>query len=482
MKKIIIVLVMCVTAVTGYAQTLLRTTVDEKTKLSKINVNVDNLPLNNATANMGQPGNKTPRNVVWIEYGDGQFTTSPESEHAFFDNEQSNCPFMIVKSTGIYDKGGKPPKQTAKPVPPAAKGKKPATGNLILFNEEESVRITPNVFDVAGGDTMMLALTYRRPKGSPDGTYRILFFYNMEGAEVFEPIKPDARYRVYDDEGKPVMLPYVRTHHGEQVIAPKELPGELYRDYKKDFKNSGYLVLNVNVKDDRERHLFLTLVPRKNVSVMANLSATMNFELVPPDNKRKRCAFGPRVLSQLASHDPNWHDVVPKCIVLPKKGQEMKHHVHFQNTGLGPARKVMVRTAIPTGLTAADIMVTGWSIGGVLNNPNFQLKVDRSRPDSVSFEFEYDTRNTRAVLAGAANLPDAPVNPSTMGDIYFKCFAKPGTPPIMLSGTAIYFDNNEAVKTEPANVEFKKCCDCDKEKDCDKYKSKFAKWLFCKDC
>ncbi|MBL7726059.1 MAG: hypothetical protein JNM68_00155, partial [Dinghuibacter sp.] len=46
--------------------------------------------------------------------------------------------------------------------------------------------------------------------------------------------------------------------------------------------------------------------------------------------------------------------------------------------------------------------------------------------------------------------------------------------------TSIYFDNNEAVKTEETKVEFKKCCDCDK--DCDKYKSRFMKWLMCKEC
>jgi hypothetical protein len=51
----------------------------------------------------------------------------------------------------------------------------------------------------------------------------------------------------------------------------------------------------------------------------------------------------------------------------------------------------------------------------------------------------------------------------------------------MHSGTSIYFDENEAVKTNDTKVEFKKCCDCDN--DCNiKSKSKFARWLFCKNC
>jgi hypothetical protein len=480
MKQTVFLLIATVFFKDITAQTLLQTSFDGSGRSSKINVQVDDKVLSNKTSSMGQPGNKNPRNVVWVEYGDGQFTTSPESEHSFFNNEQSNCPFMIVKSTGIYDKGGKPPKHSAQKVPPGARGSKPATGNLVLYNEDESVRITPNIFDVAGGDTMMMALTYRRPRGAPNGLYRLLFFYNVDDMPVFEPLKVDGRYKVYDNNGQPVMIPNIRTHYGEQLIAPRELPDALYQQYKKDFKSAGYLVFNVTLNDDRERNLFITLIPKGNAGASANLAAGMNLEIITPDNKSKKFGYASRVLGKLASHDPNWQDVVPKCIKLPKTGQEMKHHIHFQNTGLGPARKVMVRTAIPTGLTAADIEVTGWSIAGERNNPNFQLKVDRSRPDSVSFEFSYDPRSTRIVLYGAVDLPDAPVNPKTMGDIYFTCRAKPGTPPIMFSGTAIYFDENEAVKTEPANVEFKKCCDCDK--DCDQYKSKLAKWLFCKDC
>ncbi|MBL7728734.1 MAG: hypothetical protein JNM68_13650, partial [Dinghuibacter sp.] len=83
----------------------------------KINVQVDDRLLDNRTAAIAQPGNKTPRRVAWIEYGDGQFTTSAESQYQFFDNARSSFNLMLVKSTGIYDQGGKPPKHTAKPRP-----------------------------------------------------------------------------------------------------------------------------------------------------------------------------------------------------------------------------------------------------------------------------------------------------------------------------------------------------------------------------
>lgn len=445
----------------------------------KINVQVDDRLLDNRTAAISAPGNKTPRRVAWIEYGDGQFTTSPESEYQFYDNARSSFNLMLVKSTGIYDQGGKPPKHTAKPRPRGG-SRQMMAGNMVLDDARESVRITPNVFDVLPGDTMFTALTYRKPANSPDGIYRLLFFYNFDGMAVFEPIRPGAVYPVGGEPGQNYSVPFIRTHNGEQIIAPDQLPENIFAQYRPRFRSSGYLVFNIPLNDNREHHVFLTLVPRKNIKVSENLLAGMDIILVPPDNSTPKAYNFLSRISNLPSHDPNWQEVFPKCIVLPKKNQEMKHHIHFQNTGPGPARSVRVKTSLPTGLTANDIEVTGWSIAGVRNNPDFQLVVTRTMPDSIEFTFSYDQRSTRKVLYGATELPDAPVNAKTMGDIYFTCRAKPGTPNIMVSGTSIYFDNNEAVKTEETKVEFKKCCDCDK--DCDKYKSKLMKWLMCKEC
>jgi hypothetical protein len=462
------------------AQTVVKVTETGADKPIKINVAVDNKTLDNRTSNMGQPGNKSPREIVWVEYGDGQFSTSPESEHLFFKNNSSLCDFMIVKSTGIYAKGGKPPKQTAKQVPAANKSTKQLYGPSVFYDKNENVRIIPNVIDVAAGDTMMYALSYRKPANSPNGLYKLIFFYNTNRMNLYEPIKVNGTYKVRDDD-KVLQIPFIRSHYGEQLISPKALPESIFNEFKDDFKNSGYLVFNVPINDDAERNLFLTMIPRGNIPDNANIKASLNLILIPPDNKINRYDFNSRVLGNLASHDPNWQEVFPRCIKLPKTNQEMKHHIHFQNEGLGPAKKVRVKTSLPNGLSANDIEVIDWAIGGIKNNPYYTLSINRTAVDSIEFEFIYDPNNTKIVLSGAIDLPDAPINPKTMGDIYFKCNAKPSVPNIMNSGTSIYFDDNEAVKTNDTKVEFKKCCDCDN--DCNiKSKSKFAKWLLCKDC
>jgi hypothetical protein len=450
-------------------------------KPSKVNVKVDNQVLNNQSSNISQPGNKNPRNIVWVEFGDGQFTTSPESMHSFFLNDASGFPFMLIKSTGIYAKGGRPPKHTVKKVPAQNKSNLLIPEPSVFYNRNENVRIIPNVFDIAAGDTMFYALSYRKPENAPNGLYRLLFFYNQNRMSVFEPIKPFGFYRVFD-EGTAIPVPFVRTHFGETLIKPNELPEMLFKSFKKEFDQSGYLVFNINLTDSREHHIFLTMIPHANIPDNANLKASMNLLLIPPDNNLEQYEFNSRLIGNLASHDPNWQEVNPKCIVLPKKNQEIKYQVHFQNTGLGPARSVKIKTALPDGVRAEEIEVTGWSIGGIKNNPNYHLNIERNANDSILFDFVYDQNNTRIVLYGAVDLPDAPVNPKTMGDIYFKCLAKPGTPNNeMHSGTSIYFDENEAVKTNDTKVEFKKCCDCDN--DCNiKSKSKFARWLFCKNC
>ena len=462
------------------AQTVLSVTAGSGSQPPKVNVQVDQVILNNTTSAISQPGNKSPRSVVWIEYGDGQFTTSPETNHQFYQNNKSSFSMMLAKSTGIYAQGSRPPKQTARSVSSLA-GSQIMPGNIVFAdNTSESIHITPNVFDVVPGDTMMVALTYRKPERAPAGLYRLLFFYNYEG-NVFEPMKPLNVYPLREDNGQPVAVPYVRTHNGEQLVGTDGLPEDIYLQYRNRFKTSGYLIFNMQLDDNREHHIFLTMMPRKDISAGENLLPVMDAVLLPPDKSPPRVYnHTSRLASDLASHDPNWQEVYPKCIVLPKKNQEMKHQIHFQNTGAGPARKVTVKTSLPTGLTGNDINVTGWAIGGVRNNPLYTLNVIRTALDSIVFEFIYDPNSTGKVLYGAAELPDAPVNAKTMGDIYFTCKAKPGTPNTMKSGTSIYFDNNEAVKTEETKVEFKKCCDC--EKDCKKYKSKFLKWLLCKEC
>jgi uncharacterized repeat protein (TIGR01451 family) len=467
-------------AIKGKAQTVTKITEAEKDKPTRVTISVDNKDLNNSTSNISKPGNKSPREIVWVEYGDGQFTTSPETEHLFFQNSSSLCDFMIVKSTGIYAKGGRPPKQTVKQIPAKNKSTKLITGNSVFYNNEEDVRITPNVLDISAGDTMLYALSYRKPRNAANGLYKLIFFYNTNNTTIYEPIKVHGNYKV-NDGYKNLMVPYIRTHHGEQLIKPNELPENIFNNYNQDFKQSGYLIFTVNINDDAERNIFLTMVPRANLPENANVKASLNLILIPPDNKIQKYNFNSRMLSNLASHDPNWEEVFPKCIVLPKKNQELKYQVHFQNTGLGPAKKVIVKTAIPSGLSAREIEVTNWSIGGVENNPNYHLNINRETKDSIVFEFVYDAKNTKIVLYGAVDLPDAPVNPKTMGDIYFRCNVHPGVPDVINSGTSIYFDDNEAVQTNDTKVEFKKCCDC--EKDCNiKSNNKFVKWLLCKDC
>jgi uncharacterized repeat protein (TIGR01451 family) len=446
---------------------------------SSIDINIDNT---NAAASVGSiTNNKTPRNIVWIEYGDGQFSMDPQRAHYFYNNPNSNCNLFYIKSTGIYAKGGKPPKQAAKKIPAKNLNNKAVKG-LSVFAEDESedVKITPSVPDIVAGDTMVYALSYRKPATAPSGNYKLIFFYNKDGQKIFKKVLPEKTYMVRDGNEK-MPLPFLRTHNKESLTAPTSLPAKNYVALKSDFDKSDYLVMNVNITDNEAHTIFVTMVPLENTKQANKQITSLDLLLVDPDNNIKKAGYAAKTLGKLAPHDPNWQEAIPTCLVLPKRNQEINYQIHFQNIGAGPATKVVVKTAIPSGLLASEVIVTNWAIGGIMNNPKYSLNVDKSRADSIVFEFLINPNATDKILYGTYGLSDAPVNPKTMGDIYFKCYAKPTVPNIIKSGTSIYFDTNEAVQTNETKVEFKKCCDC--ENDCNiKTKSKFVQWLMCKDC
>jgi hypothetical protein len=190
-------------------------------------------------------------------------------------------------------------------------------------------------------------------------------------------------------------------------------------------------------------------------------------------------------------HDPNFETVRPTCLELPKKTADtLRYHIHFQNTGRGPASMVRVATSIPYMANiskirlelsnrlrfkvAGSMSVTGYNCSWIIN----------PTADSIIFTF---THTSIAVLNGFTNFTDE----TTMGDIWFNIPMDANVGSVLLSRSSIVFESTSGsvthyqppVITNEARSEYKvRCGECDCKKDPCKKRNRFWQWLLCKKC
>jgi hypothetical protein len=408
--------------------------------------------------------------IIWLEFGDGKFTTNPDPVHVYTN---ANPVDALLKVTGLYDDGGRPPKGRVTRFAPPVTGTSYAEPNVL--SGPQFIKITPNIGDIVPDDTMHFAVTYKRnPEVRGEFTWRLVFTYNTDVAgRVFETT--NAATLMYDGTAS---APMARMHNGETINNSNTIRNAV-RSYLGLPGTADIMVWDLpnfgSTLD--ERSVFVTLDPMLSPAITGGLTP-VNAYLVPFSGRNgttvepSGIASNTNMLSinTAGPHDPNWETVQPTCLVLPKAGQELKYQVHFQNTGGGNATmQVRVATKLPYGITPAMVNITGAKLAGenfIITSPfgsgpvgtssSYKLDVDRSKPDSIIYLFT--ARTSGYYLCGINGLANPWCDNRTMGDVFFKFNAIPAVANIITSRSSIYFDTEPAVVTEEARAEFKKCC------------------------
>jgi hypothetical protein len=427
------------------------------------------------------PPRLNAKRIVWLEFGDGKFTMNDTPVHVY----RSTAPVdAVLKLTGLYDDGGRPPKGRVTRFTP------PTTGNSFIepniLADKQFVKITPNIGDIVPDDPMYFAVSYKKNQDiKQEYTWKLVFTYNTDVAgvagRVFETTNPAALM----NDG-PASAPMARMHNAETINNDNTIRAAV-RNHLGLPGTADFMVWDLPNFNDTldERTVFVTLNPMISPQITSG-HTPVNAYLVPFDRLNGRIINdGVSSFSQMLAinttgpHDPNWEVVQPTCLVLPKAGQELKYQVHFQNTGAGDATlQVRVATKLPYGITPAMVNVTGATLAGEsfpINSPfgsgpfnsnSYQLHVDRSKSDSIIYLFT--ARTSGYYLCGISRLLNPWCDNRTMGDVFFKFNAIPAVPNILTSRSSIYFDTEPAVVTEEARAEFKKCCkpcNCDGKDD-----------------
>jgi hypothetical protein len=471
----------------------------------------------------GQSTEPEPIFIVWYEYGDGKFFKTSFNNEADLESGIALLPNATGPNVGfkkvipIY---APPPGPPIKSISKRTGVIGHTTGNLenVLNNELE---ILTSSADFLKTDTVQFALHYNKSK--TPGARKVAFFYNSNANTTFLPINtPASAQLIVPEKSTGVLGPVrqVRTHNTEVAsTATAALLASVLTPSGGNYKNG--IVFTLPSTAAPIKNIFVSLITNEDETT----DDDENFKLVflSETNQQLKSTNGNLTNhKKLPSHDPNYEIVQPNCIVASATATvKAAYDVHFQNTGKGPAESVLTNTKLPDNYTVSDIVgwstgtlsgITAWKIGGVTNNPNYDV-TNLSAPSSnlltLSFKRKSDARavvspsdparSEEEVLVGTAGSPDPLNDVRTMGEFQFKLQLKaPAAVPIDLNSyTGIIFDENPVVYTDTAKIRIRDCCTCpdkgpanngngngsgnNEPRRC-KWKSRFLRWLLCEDC
>jgi hypothetical protein len=359
-------------------------------------------------------------------------------------------------------------------------------------NVSDNLYIQSITRDFLIDDTIQFALHYKKPTNI--NVKKVAFLYNSHPNRTFIPID-DPRL---DKEKLPnalfpnstLNISQVRLHHSE---VPSKASNTFLDNYNSEFETAfqNGIVFEIGTGAQPNNYIFLTLFTESYIDIGEN----ENFKLLYLGDKDNVIeSYESNLVNHkgLGSHDPNYEKVIPSCLVYPTDaGKDLNYEVHFQNVGKGPALEIVTTTTLPIGYIFSDVLNFQWQVSNMPNNSRYNVSTRTNANNSLVVQFNKNVA-TDSILSGTQGMPDPLNNKTTMGGFTFTLKAKQpllAMPNQLNSFTSIVFDSNPPVLTDSAIIRVRKCCTCQEPsrngntKNCKLCrKSKFIKWLFCKDC
>ncbi len=418
--------------------------------------------------------NFSQKTLLWLEEGDGHFTTDPFAAVHTVTTKQNYSPLLVT--TYLYDTTRNPPPRNLKFNNSNLGFAISASSSFTQMLNKQGVKITPSVNDLVPGDTMVFALTYKTFKDDTivsntagtdnktsanikNKTFKLYFFYNNN--IVFNAIKNI-------EEAGHSTIKNIRTHFEETVTFKPST-----RVNKLDFTQ--WICCEIPKNDEFEKTIFINLTPLQSAEIgkSGSVYAVLTDE---SDNMLATDKIDNMLLAP--SHDPNYLVQRPVCLKLPKKVYPFEYKVHFQNTGEGAAVEAKVIIHVPAGLNYNSFKVTNAQFAGANYTPVFKeginMFTDKIK-NTITVVFNH---NTIALsinkLQGTATCVNPTTNILTMGEIGFTIESTTNTADTLAAYADILFkseypslyavnDGNgyeDTVTTNKAVAAYKNCCTC----------------------
>lgn len=440
------------------------------------------IPANNFVQST-QPGNASASpqatsgyRIMWLEYGDGGFTTNNNTSRDLATAQQGNWLFLSSKLYDpIRDQFGK---SSGGPFTNSQNRTNPSDNDVSILTGTRQILITPNANDIISNDTMSFAVTYKFQPAAGK-CYYIVFNYNnnvfLQMANGNDPAATNLP--INGSPNYPVK--YARMFHAETSVNPNSIPN--FTTFLSQHVNGSYtnsVIMKVFCSDTAasplpERNMFFSLISKDGL-VLGN-STDINATLVQTNNS----GTNPVVVDQhtisgmgvAPSHDPNYIIQSPVCLQLPKTPRLFNYHLHFQNTGPGEADIAEITLQFTPGfdfntfnLARARFSDENYNINNsitYITNPALNQIV-------LTMNLHGGTRNFNNPLAGTNAILNPWVNPQTMGDIYFNMMSTTAVPYFITALASIKFHSLYApplqweapVVTNTAISSYSTCCDC----------------------
>lgn len=321
---------------------------------------------------------------IWLEFGDGGYTTNTSTFRAFLGTSPS--PFLVA--VPLYD---------------TIRGKdgfisQYITGsqlrrneeikygpNTPLLRQEERVRLTAHVNDLVQNEPTFFAITYQLPDRMSDSYYVLLYYNNVDCFEA--PFNSAGTIPCL--EGTPIRN--LRTNNGQSFYSVRS--GDFNVAGTGSYK--GFVAIKLDSTDMGERNVFLTL--KALSSVKLDTKTTVMAFLVSGQGAGTRIIDSDTLNNMLfaPSYDPNDLQQLPVCMQSTKKDTTMSYRIRFENIGKGNADMVRIRVKMPAGYNhasfkLANVVYAGMRAEGFLAAPAFEN-------DSLTFLL---TPNAGAQLLG----------------------------------------------------------------------------------
>lgn len=320
---------------------------------------------------------------IWLEYGDGGFTTKDSNQRSQRATQSGPYLFFVPLYDTSKGKDGIITRiMAANSLGATAPTTKKSANDSLLLEANSNIKITANNYSIVKGEPKVLALTYRMKPNNrkqisvgikPGSTkYYVVLYYNSENRSIFNPLLATGTSTLrYTSTGTTTNMPDVRLFNKDAAVT-----GDIVGMPAAPASYANKLVIELGAFSDSassldEGNIFVTLktLTGKKLINVGESSSIMASYIAITDGQAAE--LGSDIISGMYiadSFDPNHLEQSPSCFPLPKGNKQLQYALYFENVGEGPADTVRILFHRPEGLENAALTVQSIKYAGRMVN------------------------------------------------------------------------------------------------------------------
>ena len=271
---------------------------------------------------------------------------------------------------------------------------------------------------------------------------------------------------------------YARIFHNETYLQPANIPVGLLNYVANQIGNTftEKIVLKIPTSGTSslsERNIFFSLITKNGMAdgTPTSINATLVERI---DSSGAFAIIDKHTIADMTvrpAHDPNYIMQSPVCLQLPKTPRFFDYHLHFQNTGIGPAGTAEITLNFTPGfdMNTFQIVHARFSDENYYSSNQQGITVTKNQTaNTILFSMNLTgNRGLSNLLVGTNDVANPYISRETMGDIYFRMKSTAMVPYFLTAQAEIRFYSQQTtnweqpVYTNTAISAYSDCCNCE---------------------